>query len=240
MTRKSIATFGILLMLLVSIIGTAAGQSGTDPEVTPTPTTEEEQAGTKFFTHPVVQLLSKYFDRDVDLTVDPTVDGTPDPNATPDPLATDVPEDSLSGLGPIGEQIAAYHEDGMGFGVLVKLYAMAEASEEACAAQEEPVIDEETGQPVECVPLTAEELVEAFRSGTGMGALFKEHGKPALLGVGHVKKALKAQEAETEISADGTDTVIETGDETLQNKKPMKQPKPAKVKSNNGKGPKKP
>jgi hypothetical protein len=71
----------------------------------------------------------------------------------------------------VGGQIQAYHDDGMGFGVLTKLYAMAQ----------------ESGQPVDT-------LVTAFKSGMGMGQLFKENGKPSLLGVGHVRKELKDQQ----------------------------------------------
>ena len=84
----------------------------------------------------------------------------------------------------VGDQIAAYHEDGMGFGVLVKLYAIAAASQEACA-------DLEDGE--EPCGVTVEELVEAFESGMGMGELFAEYGKPALLGVGHVRQALRGR-----------------------------------------------
>ena len=62
-------------------------------------------------------------------------------------------------------QIGAYHDDGMGLGVLVKLYAMAEAF----------------GVPVD-------ELITRFKAGEGIGQLFKDEnlGKPDLLGVGHV------------------------------------------------------
>lgn len=77
------------------------------------------------------------------------------------------------------DEIAALHQDGLGFGVIVKLYAMAEASEAACEAE---------GAPDPC-GVTVTELVEQFRSGVGLGQLFKLYGKPALLGVGHVRRA---------------------------------------------------
>jgi hypothetical protein len=76
-----------------------------------------------------------------------------------------------------GDEIATYHEDGLGFGVLVKLYAMAAASQEACG-------DEESA---ESCGVTVKELVEAFQSGTGMGDLFKEYARPSIRGVGHVR-----------------------------------------------------
>jgi hypothetical protein len=82
-------------------------------------------------------------------------------------------------LGPeASERIATYHEEGMGLGVLVKLYAVAAEAAEACSS----------GEDEELCDVTVEGLVEAFRSGTGLGKLFKEYGKPAILGVGHVDK----------------------------------------------------
>ena len=83
----------------------------------------------------------------------------------------------------VAEEVAAYHdgggdgeEGGVGFGVLVKMYAIAAESQEACASSEEP-----------CTPVTVDELMAAYKSGTGMGQLFKLYGKPAVLGVGHLK-----------------------------------------------------
>jgi hypothetical protein len=71
------------------------------------------------------------------------------------------------------EKIAEYHEEGIGFGVLVKLFAMAEANDD----------------------ITVEELIEQFLNGTGIGELFQEYGKPSLLGVGHVRQELKVKES---------------------------------------------
>lgn len=67
------------------------------------------------------------------------------------------------------EQIGALHDDGMGLGVLVKLFMMADMY----------------GVPVE-------ELIARFQSGEGLGQLFKDEslGKPDILGVGHVFKEL--------------------------------------------------
>jgi len=79
-----------------------------------------------------------------------------------------------------GDEIAAYHEEGLGFGELVKLYAIAAKSQEGCGDDAEDVI--------EPCGVTVEELVAALQSGMGMGELFKEYGRPALLGVGHVRK----------------------------------------------------
>ena len=89
---------------------------------------------------------------------------------------------ALSGdgdLAQVSEQIAAYHEDGMGFGVLVKLYAIAQEHAEDCLTA---AAEDGTTCP------TVEELVALFQSGVGMGQIFKEYGKPDKLGVGHVRQ----------------------------------------------------
>jgi len=200
MKKKTFTAIGIMVILLVSLFGTAGAQTGTNPEETPTETPITE-AGANFFVHPVVRLLSAYFDQDVEEEETPLDPNDPTVVQTPAPTGTE--EAPVSGLGPIGEEIAAYHEQGMGFGVLVKIYAIAKASEEACLAETpaEPPVDPPTeeGTPIveTCVPVTAAELVEAFNGGSGMGALFKEYGKPALLGVGHVKQELKKLEAQS-------------------------------------------
>jgi hypothetical protein len=90
-------------------------------------------------------------------------------------LAVDWDLDEEGGVVQPGDEIAAYHDDGLGFGVLVKLYAMAAALEEACADAEEPC------------GATVDELVAAFQSGMGLGDLMEEYGKPTILGIGHVK-----------------------------------------------------
>jgi hypothetical protein len=98
-----------------------------------------------------------------------------------------ISEDGEVRLGGPGDAIGDYHTEGMGFGVLVKLYAIALASEEACAGP-----SEEGGEP--CTPVTVDELVQRVNSGEGMGELFQEYGKPEMLGVGHARQALEGEE----------------------------------------------
>lgn len=167
MKRKTFAIILIVGVFLISTFGAAAAQDEPPPAEEPS----------KFLTHPVVKLLGEYFGRDTGEGGDPV---TPPQPGEPAPEPPRTPES-------VAEEIANYHEEGIGFGVLVKLYAMAEASREACAQAPE-------GE--ECTPLLVDDLVTELKSGVGMGALFKEHGKPALLGVGHVKKALKDQDKE--------------------------------------------
>jgi len=213
--RKILSTWGLIILMLVSVVGTAAAESS-DPTATPTTTSTavptSEPAGSTVYLHPIVQILSAYFGRvtrPVMPTATPTATETPTDTPTVDPLATATPTvDPLATatatetptetptaepvIGPeeFAVQIATYHEEGMGFGVLVKLYAMAEASVEACLAPTPTPSAAADLTATTCEAVTVEQLVSEFQSGTGMGLLFKEYGKPALLGVGHVRKAL--------------------------------------------------
>ncbi len=81
-----------------------------------------------------------------------------------------------------GDQIAALHEDGVGFGVIVKFFAIASESQEAC---------DDDGDGDSPCGVTVNVLAEAFETGMGMGQLFEEFGKPAILGVGHVRKTAR-------------------------------------------------
>jgi hypothetical protein len=101
-------------------------------------------------------------------------------------------------LPDISDQIEAYHDAGIGYGELVKIYAIAQESQEACeaaaeeeaAATEEPPATEEPAGEEEPCGVTVEELAAMVLAGTDMGTLFEQYGKPALLGVGHVRQAL--------------------------------------------------
>ena len=103
-------------------------------------------------------------------------------------------EDGTASVVDAGDRIADLHEDGLGFGVIVKFFAMAAESQEACA-DEAPSGDEPCS-------VTVDELVEAFQSGMGMGQLFQEFGRPSMLGVGHGRKALsgETEAGETELT----------------------------------------
>jgi len=88
-----------------------------------------------------------------------------------------------------GDEIAAYHDEGMGFGVILKLYAMAEEAQRQC-------VDEG-----EWCDVSVDSLVAEFQSGVGMGELFKLYGKPALLGIGHVRHYERRQAGRVRPSA---------------------------------------
>jgi len=89
----------------------------------------------------------------------------------------------------VGDAIIEYHDDGIGFGELVKIYAIAGEAAEACQESGEVPPAEGDFDPCE---ITVEFLVAAFNEGMSMGEMFAEYGKPSLLGVGHVRKALGA------------------------------------------------
>jgi hypothetical protein len=252
MKYKMIATWGMIVVLLVSVFGTAAAQTGTEtPTTTPTDGT--------LYTHPVVQILSKYFGRyqgttpAVSPTASPspeaTVDhnATPDPNATPTETPTVTPPEVPVSPEQLAEEIAMYHEEGLGFGVLVKLYAMAEASKEGCAPQTDPEATPDPNATPEgdgttaaaeptCTVVTVADLVTQFQNGTGMGQLFKEYGKPALLGVGQVRKAAKQLTPAPEETIVPTDEATEGTDGTVTTETHGKPEKVKPPKAPKGKG----
>jgi hypothetical protein len=204
--RKILSTWGMITLMLVFIVGTVAAQSGEDPSATPEPTSQP--AETTSYTHPVVQILSAYFgrlSRPTLPTPTPTDTPTVDPSAeVPSETPTVTPTATPMGPEEYAEQIAMYHDEGMGFGVLVKLYAMAEDAVQACLDQQANNSGEgETVDPTQpaCDAVTVEQLVAEFQSGVGMGQLFKSYGKPALLGVGQVRKSLQNQTEEPQLTS---------------------------------------
>lgn len=80
-------------------------------------------------------------------------------------LVVDLGLNEDGSLEDAGDKIGELHDEGVGFGVIVKLYGIADAS----------------GIPVE-------ELIAEYQAGASIGELFATYGKPALVGVGHVRK----------------------------------------------------
>ncbi len=178
MDLKKLMVVLVIGLLMISTFGNAAAQSSsTTPSASPSPTEGGEGSGSLYFTHPVISVLSAYFGRESAPQAVST--GTPTVTATP----------GTEGTGEtIGEQIAAYHEDGLGFGVLVKLFAMAEESITRCGGTAAAGAAPSASATPVCSVVSVEELISAFKSGTGLGQLFKEYAKPTLLGVGQVRK----------------------------------------------------
>jgi len=75
-------------------------------------------------------------------------------------------------ISSVGDDVMAYHDDGIGFGVLVKFYSLAADSD-----------------------LSVEELVVMFKEEkVGLGLIFRKHGTPGMMGVGHIKQDQKENE----------------------------------------------
>jgi hypothetical protein len=193
---------------------------------TPTVQPTETGTGVVNYSQPIVSLLDAFFGSLFGTPVPtdtpapigtPVTSGTPVPGGTPVVTDTPVPggtpvasetavvDGTPTGITPVptdeagltvGEQVAGYHADGMGFGVLVKIYSMAAASKAACdsAAGAATTSAGDTTTATTCVPVTVDELVTAFKSGKGMGELMKEYGRPSMMGVGQVRKALKNEQ----------------------------------------------
>jgi hypothetical protein len=120
-------------------------------------------------------------------------------------LAVDWELEDDGSLMLVSDKVMELHEQGMGFGVLVKLFALSEASNGL---------------------YTVDFLKGEFESGKGMGTLFKEYGgKPDLRGVGHVRKAVnddsQAEDPGTEVSNDHGNGNQPPGQEKKDNK-PLK------------------
>ncbi len=179
---KIIILLGVLLLSL-SLTGVVSAQDEL-PEEEPLPT------GT--YTHPIVELLATYFSQTEDTGTEPDAD--PDQDADPgDDI--DLGEDAQAAL---EAEIQNYFEEGLGFGVLVKLYAIADESEQACAAEAE---EAGTETPDETCGVTVEELVELFEGGTGMGQIFQIYGRPSMLGVGHVRQVMGTSQDTTQATS---------------------------------------
>lgn len=165
--RKKTALILILsLILILAFAGPALAQDGEVPEETP----EEEVCA-----HPVAGLFDAYYGSEEAEETEGEGEGTGEGETTGE--GEGETEEAVS----ICEEVTTYHEDGMGWGVLTKLYAIAAESQEAC-----------DGEP-DC-GVTVAELIEQFQSGKGMGQLFKEYGKPSMMGVGHLRKAVNCGE----------------------------------------------
>jgi hypothetical protein len=136
----------LTLSLVLTTVGSVAAQEESDDG--------EEEVPT--FEHPVVAVFREYFGDEV-----------------ADEVAAYHPQGQGGEVG--GEEPEEEEGEGVGFGVLVKMYAIAAESQEACEGVEEPC------------GVTVEELMAAYNSGVGMGELYKLYGKPSVLGVGHMK-----------------------------------------------------
>jgi hypothetical protein len=106
-------------------------------------------------------------------------------------------EEDLDGQGNVlstTDEIEQLHGEGVGYGVIVKLYSLAQKAEEKCLEQTTSQESSQSEDPNAVDPCTMDVnyLVEQFKTNhIGLGQLYKLTGleKPDLLGVGHVRKA---------------------------------------------------
>jgi hypothetical protein len=105
-------------------------------------------------------------------------------------------EEDLDGNGNVlstSDEIERLHEEGVGFGVIVKLYSLAQKAQEKCLEQtaSQDLSQSEPPDGVDPCTIDVNYLVEQFKTNhIGLGQLYKLTGlgKPNLLGVGHVRK----------------------------------------------------
>jgi hypothetical protein len=187
MKTYKIFTLLAVCVLLFATAGVAFAEEESppcDPATDPTCTTEPEEGDG--WVHPIVALLGAYLDyqqslqepeptcdpaTDPTCTTEPTCDPATDPTCTPpcDP-ATD-PTCTVEEPPSFEDEIAALHEEGVGFGVLVKLLSLSNKGDASLS-----------------------DLVNEWKTGHSFKDLYDEYGNPTKLGVGHVKQELKCVE----------------------------------------------
>jgi len=161
----------IVFVLMFAAVGTALAEEEVpgdttetcDPLTTDCPEEPEEGPG---WVHPIVALLAAYMEHQQgdttepeEPTCDPLVEECPETPELPEPLS-------------FAEEVAALHDEGVGFGVLVKLLTLSGRGE---------------------TPLTT--LVEEFKSGQGFKQIYEDYGTPTKRGVGQVRQELKCEES---------------------------------------------
>lgn len=188
-------SFLFVLVLLASTTITAFAQSET--ETLEEPALADEP--TSFWENPIVRLLSEFFKS---LFEEPAADEVPGeelPGEEPPPDGGGLPDDppiepEEPGTEPEPdpaplpqEVVSAMHtEDNVGFGEMVKLFAMVQEAQSACADDEK------------FCDVTLESILQEYKDGDGFGALFEKYGKPGMTGVGHVRKAAEEEVGDAE------------------------------------------
>ncbi len=173
----------IAALMLVTIATPIFAQSETDPVVEPAPVVEESS----FVDHPVVKLLASFFanlfappvvEEPVSEDVPPTEpDVEPVPGEEPPVVEEEPLPEPLPVITP-EEAVAALHEEqDLGFGEITKLLSIVTQAQALCGSD-----------GLYC-DVTVDTLVAEYKSGAGMGDMFKKYGKPENTGVGQVRKA---------------------------------------------------
>ena len=142
----------------------------------------------KFLDHPIVKLLAEFF---ADFFSPPAEEepeplaGGEDPVGDPPEEGSTTEEEELEPEVVPEEKVASMHEeDKLGFGEIVKLTDLAKSAQEQCS------------DTCEFCEVTLDSLIEEYKSGHGMGALFTKYGKPDHMGFGQVRKELDPKDKE--------------------------------------------
>ena len=190
----------IAMMLVLSLTIPVFAQDEVEPVEEP----EVMETSSKFLDHPIVKLFAEFFAR----FFNPPVEEEPVPDegdgtGEDGDLGAPLPDEGdLNGdTGDEGEadgegsepeeqqivpeeKIASMHEDEkLGFGVIAKLVELAKLTQTTCS---------ETGE-LFC-EVTLDSLIEEYKGGVSVGALFKKYGKPEKVGVGQIRKELNPKE----------------------------------------------
>ena len=168
-------------------------------EIEPTDEPETGETSSKFLDHPIVKLLAEFFTS----FFNPPVEEDPILEEGSGQVGGEVLGESSSGEGeelpwveftegdgeaeepPVvpEEKIASMHEENkLGFGEIVKLTEFAKMTQVTCSETEE------------FCEVTLDSLIEEYKGGMSVGALFKKYGKPEHVGVGQIKKELNPKE----------------------------------------------
>ena len=181
MKKNKIFTLLFILILVFSVTIPVMADDGDIPE---TDTEEKTEISGK----KVLEFFSFYHDYKTAVDCDDTltlesVEECEDPAEVldcDDPLSLDVAEVCEP---EFAEQVAGYHDDGIGFGVLAKLLMVSLDSQDC---EEAPEADESV-----CNPVTFDELIALYLDGMSIGEIFDIFGKPANPGVGGLKNVEK-------------------------------------------------
>lgn len=154
---KTILFILLVFILTLAVMSPALAQDDPpDPPETEEVDDGEESDEGEEKVHPIVALFAAYY-------------------------ASIYVDDGSGEIPDFGAEIAAYHDDGIGFGVLANLTAIVASCEASEAAEACP---------------TLAQLVEEFKSGIGLGQLYKMYGKPDKHGVGYLKQQSRCDDPE--------------------------------------------
>lgn len=198
-SKSKFVSMMIAMILVLSLTIPVFAQDEVEPVEEP----EVVETSSKFLDHPIVKLFTEFFASFFNPPVeeDPVPDegdGTGGDGSPGAPLpdegdldgdAGNEGEDDGEGGEPeekqivSEEKIASMHEDDkLGFGEIAKLMELAKLTQTTCKAG------------VGFCEVSLDSLIEEYKGGMSVGALFNKYGKPEKVGVGQIRKELNPKE----------------------------------------------